>query len=56
VACPSFVADCLETLEEIGIRAQKQWLALGGEQFTLIPCVNDSDLWVDGLVKLVSSD
>lgn len=53
VACPSFVADCLETLEEIGIRAKKQWQELGGEQFTLIPCVNDNDLWVDGLINIV---
>lgn len=53
VACPSFTADCLETLEEIGIRAKKQWLSLGGEKLTLIPCVNDSKLWIDALVKLI---
>jgi len=53
VACPSFVADCLETLEEIGIRAKEQWQQLGGEQLTLIPCVNDSQLWIEGLVKLI---
>lgn len=41
VACPSFVADCLETLEEIGIRAKEQWLQLGGTRFTLIPCPNE---------------
>ena len=40
VVCPSFVADCLETLEEIGLRARDQWLALGGEELVLIPCVN----------------
>lgn len=49
IACPSFVADCLETLEEIGIRAKEQWLNLGGEQLTLISCVNDNELWVQGL-------
>lgn len=49
VVCPSFVADCLETLEEVGIRAKAQWLALGGEQLDLIPCVNDSDAWVAGI-------
>lgn len=53
ITCPSFVADCLETLEEIGIRAQKQWLSLGGEQLTLIPCVNDSELWVEGIRQMV---
>jgi ferrochelatase len=40
VLCPSFVADCLETLEEIGIRARAQWAELGGEAFGLAPCVN----------------
>jgi ferrochelatase len=43
VLCPSFVADCLETLEEIGIRARERWLGeLGGEAFGLVPCVNAS--------------
>ncbi|CDZ77500.1 Ferrochelatase [Legionella massiliensis] len=54
IACPSFVADCLETLEEIGIRAKQQWLALGGESLSLIPCVNDTDLWVEALCRLVT--
>jgi ferrochelatase len=40
VLCPSFVADCLETLEEIGIRAAEQWRGLGGEALTLVPCAN----------------
>lgn len=53
IACPSFVADCLETLEEIGIRANEQWLALGGEKLTLIPAVNDDDRWVSGLCELI---
>lgn len=52
IACPSFSADCLETLEEIGIRAKMQWHELGGKQLTLIPCVNDSDLWIEGLARL----
>lgn len=52
IACPSFVADCLETLEEIGLRAQKQWLDLGGEKLTLIPCVNHTDKWVEGLLDI----
>lgn len=52
VVCPSFVADCLETLEEIGIRAQQQWRQLGGQAFTLIPCVNDQPLWVKGIIDI----
>lgn len=53
VACPSFVTDCLETLEEIGIRAKEQWIALGGEQLTLVPCLNDNALWVDAIQQLL---
>jgi ferrochelatase len=53
VLCPSFVADCLETLEEIGIRARDQWLALGGEALALVPCVNASPAWVRAAAELV---
>jgi len=45
VLCPSFVADCLETLEEIGIRARAAWGSLGGEAFELIPCLNADPAW-----------
>jgi ferrochelatase len=47
VACPSFVADCLETVEEIGIRGRERWLAAGGEAFELVPCVNAEPGWVE---------
>jgi ferrochelatase len=40
VLCPSFVADCLETLEEIGLRGRARWRALGGEELRLLPCPN----------------
>jgi protoporphyrin/coproporphyrin ferrochelatase len=40
VMCPSFAADCLETLEEVGIRARAQWKAEGGEALELVPCAN----------------
>jgi ferrochelatase len=53
VLCPSFVADCLETLEEIGIRARAQWRELGGEALELVPCVNASDPWVAAAADLV---
>ena len=52
VACPAFVVDNLETLEEMGMQGEETFLAAGGESFTLIPCVNDDDLWVDGLAAL----
>lgn len=53
IVCPSFVVDCLETLEEIGIRAQKQWKQLGGEKFQLIPALNSHPEWIKTLVKLI---
>lgn len=56
VSCPSFVADCLETLEEIGIRGQQQWQSLGGERFTLIPSLNDNDTWVQALMSIVQEE
>jgi ferrochelatase len=55
VICPSFVSDCLETLEEIGLRARDQWRGTGGTDFTLIPCVNDHPTWVQGVAALVKA-
>jgi ferrochelatase len=56
IACPSFVADCLETIEEIGIRANAQWQELGGEALHLVPCVNADPSWVSGVAKLIAED
>jgi ferrochelatase len=53
VVCPSFVSDCLETLEEINMRAREQWKELGGKEFTFIPCINTSSTWVNGLVEMI---
>ncbi len=53
VLCPSFVADCLETLEEIGIRARAQWAELGGEALELVPCLNAHSAWLAALAGLV---
>jgi len=49
VACPAFVADNLETLEEIGIAGREIFLRAGGERLTLIPCLNDDARWIDVL-------
>ncbi len=46
VLCPAFVADCLETLEEIEIRAAEQWEEEGGEALRLVPSLNASPAWV----------
>jgi hypothetical protein len=54
VVCPSFVADCLETLEEIGVRAREQWTALGGDSLVLAPCLNAHPRWVEGLARIVA--
>lgn len=53
VACPSFTADCLETIEEIGISLHEQWLEMGGESFQLIPCLNSEDSWVELIANWV---
>lgn len=45
VLCPSFVSDCIETLEEIGIGGKELFLEKGGEEYHLIPCLNDEDAW-----------
>lgn len=55
VVCPSFVADCLETLEEIGIRAQQRWQVLGGESLSVIPCLNSDQIWCDAIIALVTT-
>jgi protoporphyrin/coproporphyrin ferrochelatase len=49
VVCPAFVADNLETLEEIGITGRETFLAEGGEALTLVPCLNDDARWVDAV-------
>lgn len=53
IVCPSFVADCLETLEEIGIRAKKQWLDTTGNEFKLIPCLNAETTWVSAITTMI---
>jgi ferrochelatase len=53
VMCPSFVADCLETLEEISIVGRETFLKAGGEQFEKIPCPNDHSAYIDFLANRV---
>lgn len=56
VACPSFVSDCLETLEEVNIRLREQWLSLGGEEFVFVPCLNDDPQWVQQFAKMLKGN
>jgi ferrochelatase len=53
VLSPAFVADCLETLEELGIRLREQWTELGGEAMLLCPCPNGDPEWARALAQLV---
>ena len=53
VACPGFVSDCLETLEEIAVEARDTFLSAGGSEFHYIPCLNERDDWMHALVGIV---
>jgi protoporphyrin/coproporphyrin ferrochelatase len=55
VMCPAFVADCLETLEEIAMRGRDIFIESGGESLTLVPCLNEHPRWLDALEKIVRS-
>lgn len=52
---PSFVADCLETLEEIEIRGRADFKNYGGEELTLVPSLNSSDTWARAVAELARS-
>lgn len=53
VACPGFVVDCLETLEEIDVEYREMFLQAGGKQFGYIDCLNAKPEWIQGLAQLV---
>jgi len=53
VVCPGFVADCLETLEEIAMEGKGDFLAAGGGEYHYIPCLNDSPSFIHALANLV---
>jgi ferrochelatase len=54
VMCPAFVSDCLETLEEVGMRGRDIFLNNGGEEFTLIPCLNKTPRWIATLERMIN--
>jgi ferrochelatase len=56
VFCPGFVADCLETLEEIGIEGKASYLAAGGQEFHAIPCLNEHPAWIAALADIVTAN
>jgi ferrochelatase len=54
VACPAFVADNLETLEEIGMAGRDLFINAGGETFTLVPCLNAEPSWIEVLADFTT--
>lgn len=56
VVCPGFSADCVETLEEIALEAGEIFKENGGEHFTLIPCLNDSQDSIRVLSGLIKNE
>lgn len=54
VICPGFLADCLETLEEIQMQCRDAFLQDGGTQFRYLPCLNDDPVWCAHFAKLVT--
>ena len=54
VICPGFSSDCVETLEEISIQGKETFIEAGGDNFDLIPCLNDNDDHINLFKNLVS--
>jgi ferrochelatase len=52
VICPGFIADCLETLEEIAMEVRQEFLLSGGKEFHYIPCLNESPEWLRALAEI----
>ncbi len=54
VSCPSFVADCLETLEEVQMRLREQFISLGGTDLMLVPALNAEEHWIDDFCMMLT--
>ena len=55
VVTPAFVADCLETIEEIGMEGKEEFMHAGGEKYDVIPCLNDRDDFAACIVEWFSN-
>ncbi len=55
VFCPGFVADCLETLEEIAIENREVFMQAGGQDYRYIPCLNNSPAWLAALAQITTN-
>ena len=56
IVTPGFAADCLETIEEIGEENKEIFFENGGEKFSYIPCLNDSDGGIAVIVHLIERE
>jgi ferrochelatase len=56
IVTPSFVSDCLETIEEIGIEGKEDFIKNGGENFNRVECLNDDDEWVNSLSEIIKEN
>jgi ferrochelatase len=54
--CPGFTADCLETIEEIGITGREKYQRLGGGEYRLLSCLNTRQTWIENLTTIVSRE
>ena len=55
VLCPGFVADCLETLEEIALEGGRRFRDAGGGEFRALPCLNESPRWIEALARIATA-
>lgn len=55
MVAPAFVADCIETIDELGREAKEDFMEAGGKEFSFIPCLNDRDDWVNTIVNWVEN-
>jgi ferrochelatase len=56
VVAPGFTADCLETLDELGNEGEEQFHEAGGEQYSVIPCLNDHPVWMDAMTAIIKEE
>lgn len=54
VVCPSFATDCLETIEEIGLRGAETFKQAGGVEYVAIPCLNARESWAEAVIKIAT--
>jgi ferrochelatase len=56
VAAPGFTADCLETIDELGTEGLEQFHEAGGGRYSVIPCLNASEVWLDAMTFIIREE